>query len=186
MCLIVAVISLTGCSAVKNPEQMAASVKDVYTAAQNIETTVNITSHLGEQTMTYQIQYVYQKQEDTSSAVMTVLAPQSIAGITAEITGDDFCFSYADTQLETAMPDRKGYTPVDVTTYLLYDLMHTVPQQVWMEGETLALRFEQELDEGTGIKEVYLNPQTGALTGARIYYNGKQSLQCVFETCTLK
>lgn len=186
LCAVAAVVVLTGCSAVKDPERIAASVKDVYTAAESIDTTVYITSDLGEETITYQIGYAYQKEENGSSAVLTVLAPESIAGITAQITGEDFCFTYDDTELETAMPDRKGLTPVDVTTYILYDLMNTVPEQVWMEGELLALRFEEATEECTVIKEVYISPDTGELCEARIYCNGKQSLRCTFESCTLK
>lgn len=176
---------LTGCSAVKNPEEIAASVRDVYAGASSIETVVQITSDLNEERMTYQIGYDYEKKEDTAAAVMTVLAPESIAGITAEITGETFTFVYDGTELETAMPDRKGLTPADVTTYLLYDLMNTVPQQVWMEDELLALRFEQVTEECTAVKEVYLNPQTGALSRARIYCDGKQIMQCTFDSCTL-
>lgn len=185
LCAAIALFLLTGCSAVKNPEDIAASVKDVYAAASAVETVVTITSDLNEETMTYQIGYNYEKQEDTSSAVMTVLAPESIAGITATITGEDFTFSYDGTELETAMPDRKGLTPADVMTYLLYDLMHTVPEQVWMEGDLLALRFEQTTEECTAVKEVYLNPDTGTLSEARIYSDGKQIMRCTFESCTL-
>ena len=180
-----AVFLLTGCSAVKNPEEIAASVRDVYAAASSIETVADITSDLNEETMTYQIGYDYEKMEGTATAVMTVLAPESIAGIQAEVPGEDVTFSYDGTELETAMPDRKGLTPADVTTYLLYDLMNTVPEQVWMEGELLALRFEEVTDECTAVKEVYLNAETGALSEARIYCDGKQIMRCTFASCTL-
>ena len=170
----------------KNPEQIAASVKEQYTAAQQIQITADITADLGEQTMTYRIGYEYERDGQDERAVMTVLAPESIEGIRAEITGQDFRFQYDDTELETAMPDRKGLTPVDVTTYLLYDLMHAVPQEVWTEGKQLALRFEQHMEECAVVKEVWIHPQTGSLTQARIYCNGKQRLQCVFDTCTLR
>lgn len=184
-CAVAAVFLLAGCSAVKNPEEIAASVRDVYAAASSIETVADITSDLNEETMTYQIGYDYEKKEDTASAVMTVLAPESIAGITAGVTGEDFTFSYDGTELETAMPDRKGLTPADVITYLLYDLMNTVPEQVWMEGELLALRFEEVTEECTAVKEVYLNAETGALSEARIYCDGKQIMRCTFASCTL-
>lgn len=185
LCAAAALVLLSGCSAVKHPEDIASSVRDAYTAAASIQMVADITSDLDEETMTYQIGYDYEKQDETSSAVMTVLAPESIAGITATITGEDFCFAYDGTELETAMPDRKGLTPADVITYLLYDLMHAVPAQVWTEGDLLALRFEQTTDEGTAVKEVYLNPDTGTLSEARIYCDGEQIMRCTFETCTL-
>lgn len=185
LCAICAVILLCGCSAVRSPEEAAASVRDVYAGASAIELVTNITSNLNEETLEYQIKYSYKKQEENASAVMTVLAPESIAGITAAITGDDFTFSYDGTELETAMPDRKGLTPVDVTTYLLYDLMNCVPEQVWSEGELLGMRYESSSDEGTVVKEVYLQPDSGTLSEARIYYNGNQILQCTFQSCVL-
>ncbi len=168
-----------------NPDEMAAAVRQHYQDAQSIETVAAITSDLGEETRGYQIGYSYQKQEEGSSAVMTVLEPESIAGITAEVSGDSFTFSYGETELETAMPDRKGLTPADVTTYLLRDLMQETPKQVWKEENLLALRYEQQTEEGTVMKEVYLNPQTDALSEARIYQNGKQCLRCTFSACTL-
>lgn len=185
LCGVSIALLLCGCSAVRSPEETAAAVRDVYAAASDIEIVTEITSNLNEETMDYTIGYSYEKQGDTASAVMTVLAPESIAGITAKISGDDFTFSYEDTELETAMPDRKGLTPVDATTYLLYDLMHSVPEQVWQEGELLALRYEGKTEEGNVVKEVYLHPDSCALAEARIYNNGNQILRCTFETCTL-
>ena len=177
---------LCGCSAVSHPEDKAAAVKAAYESAANIELVTDIASNLDEETMSYRIGYAYHKQDNgNATAQMTVLAPESIAGIQAEITGEDFLFTYEGTELETAMPDRKGLTPADVTTYLLYDLMNTVPEQVWMEGELLALRFEEVTDECTAVKEVYLNAETGALSEARIYCDGKQIMRCTFASCTL-
>lgn len=185
LCAVVAVIVLSGCSAVKDPERIASSVRDTYAAASSIDLVADITSDLDEETMTYQIGYAYERQEENASAVMTILAPESIAGITATVTGEDFSFSYDDTELETAMPDRKGLTPADVMTYLLYDLMHAVPAQVWTEGDLIALRFEETTEEGAVVKEVYLNSDTGALSDARIYCDGKQIMRCIIDTCTM-
>ncbi|MCD8354962.1 MAG: hypothetical protein LUE11_00085 [Clostridia bacterium] len=178
---------LCGCSAVNNPEDIAASVKETYANASDIEIVTDITSNLDEETMTYQIGYSYQKQDDrTSKAEMTVLAPESIAGIKANITGEDFIFAYEDTELETAMPDRKGLTPVDVTTYLLYDLMNDVPKQVWMENDLIALRYENSEEAGTVVKDVYVQPDSYALNNAHIYKNGEQIMACSFTSCTLQ
>ena len=185
-CAAAALVLLTGCSAVKNPEKLAASVRDVYAAAPSVELVADITSDLDEETMTYRIGYTQEQDEQGVSAVMTVLAPASIAGISAEITGEDFVFSYEDAELETAMPDRKGLTPADVLTYLLYDLRNTVPAQVWKEGDWLALRYEAVTEAYTAVKEVYLHAQTGALHEARIYCDGKQIMRCAFESCPLK
>lgn len=177
---------LCGCSAVSNPEDVAASVREAYVNAADIEIVTDITSNLDEETITYQIGYSHHKQEGNISAEMTVLAPESIAGIKATITGEDFVFSYEDTELETAMPDRKGLTPADVTTYLLYDLMNGVPAQVWTENDLLVLRYESREEAGTVVKDVYLQPDTDALTNAQIYNNGEQIMSCNFVSCTLQ
>lgn len=173
---------LCGCSAVNEPEQTAQAIQQKYASAQSIQTTAQIISNLNEETVTYEISYDYSQSDNT--AVMTVNAPESIAGIQATITGEDFQFAYEDTQLETAMPDRKGMTPADAITYLLDDLMHHEPVQVWQEGELLALRYEQTDEAGISFKEVYLNAD-GSLQQARLYSEGKQLLQCIFTKCTL-
>ena len=185
ICVLSAALLLCGCSAVRSPEETAAAVRDRYASAEQIEIVTDITSNLHEETVTYTIGYSYQKQEDAAAAEMTVLAPESIAGIKAEISGEEFTFSYEDTALETAMPDRKGLTPADVVTYVLYDLMHSTPEQVWQEGDLLALRYESKTEEGAVVKEVFLHPDSCGLAEARIYNNGNQILHCAFETCTL-
>ena len=178
---------LCGCSAVSHPEDKAAAVKEAYETAADIELVTDITSNLDEETMSYRIGYAYHKQDSgNATAQMTVLAPESIAGITADITGEDFRFTYEGTELETAMPDRKGLTPADVTTYLLYDLMHQVPQQVWMEEDLLVLRYETREEAGIVVRDVSIQPDSYALKAAYIYNNGEQILSCSFSSCTLQ
>ena len=178
---------LCGCSAVSHPEDKAAAVKAAYESAANIELVTDIASNLDEETMSYRIGYAYHKQDNgNATAQMTVLAPESIAGIQAEITGEDFLFTYEGTELETAMPDRKGLTPADVTTYLLYDLMHQLPQQVWMEENLLVLRYETREEAGTVVRDVSIQPDSYVLKAAHIYNNGEQILSCSFSSCTLQ
>ena len=178
---------LCGCSAVSHPEDKAAAVKEAYETAADIELVTDITSNLDEETMSYRIGYAYHKQDSgNATAQMTVLAPESIAGITADITGEDFRFTYEGTELETAMPDRKGLTPADVTTYLLYDLMHQVPQQVWMEEDLLVLRYETREEAGIVVRDVSIQPDSYVLKAAHIYNNGEQILSCSFSSCTLQ
>lgn len=179
-------LTLCGCSAVSNPEDLAASVREAYVNASDIEIVTDIISNLDEEAMTYQIGYAYHNQDGNASAEMTLLAPESIAGIKAHITGEDFIFSYEDTELETAMPDRKGLTPSDVTTYLLDTLMTGVPKQVWMEEDLLVLRYENEEETGTVVRDIQLQPDTYALTCAQIYSNGEQIMVCNVVSCVLQ
>lgn len=181
------ILLLCGCSTVSHPEDKAADVKEMYAAANDIQLETDIISNLDEETISYRIGYAYHKQDNgNATAQMTVLAPESIAGIEAQITGEDFLFTYEGTELETAMPDRKGLTPADVTTYLLYTLMHEVPQQVWTEENLLVLRYETKEEAGTVVRDVYLQLDSYALKRAHIYNNGQQILSCNVSSCTLQ
>lgn len=181
------ILLLCGCSTVSHPEDKAADVKEMYAAADDVQLETDIISNLDEETISYRIGYAYHKQDNgNATAQMTVLAPESIAGIEAQITGEDFLFTYEGTELETAMPDRKGLTPADVTTYLLYTLMHEVPQQVWTEENLLVLRYETKEEAGTVVRDVYLQLDSYALKGAHIYNNGQQILSCNVSSCTLQ
>lgn len=181
------ILLLCGCSTVSHPEDKATDVKEMYAAANDIQLETDIISNLDEETISYRIGYAYHKQDNgNATAQMTVLAPESIAGIEAQITGEDFLFTYEGTELETAMPDRKGLTPADVTTYLLYTLMHEVPQQVWTEENLLVLRYETKEEAGTVVRDVYLQLDSYALKGAHIYNNGQQILSCNVSSCTLQ
>lgn len=175
---------LCGCSAVSNPEQLAASTREAYDSAQTIELVSNITAYLNEYTMDYQIQYSYDK--STQTGELEIQKPASVAGIRASVQGEDFVFSYEDAELETAMPDKKGLTPADVTTYLLDDLQTKEPKQVWQENGRIAIRYEDTSEEGTVVKEVYLHPDSFALTEAHIYNNGKQIMDCTIQNCILQ
>lgn len=184
ICILCTAILLSGCSAGKKPEQLAQGIQQMYADADSIHLCVQIDADRNEEIMQYVLSYDYTAGEDNPTAVMTIEQPESIAGITAQITGADFRFDYEDTQLETAMPDRKGLIPADVTTYLLNDLMYAEPAQIWTEDDLIALRYEQKDEAGTILKEVYLDMQTAQLRQARIYSEGKQILQCVFTECT--
>ena len=175
---------LCGCCAVSDPTQLAAAVQEAYRGAQTIELISNITSNLDEYAMEYQIQYTYHK--DTNTAELEIQKPESVAGIRVVIVGEDYVFCYDDAELETAMPDKKGLTPADVTTYLLHDLQTGVPKQVWQENGRIALRYEDTGEEGTAVKEVYLQPDSFALTEAHIYTNGKQIMDCTVQHCVLQ
>lgn len=176
---------LCGCSAVRSPEQLASSVQEQYAGCSEIRATAEIRADSGEEYTDYTVEFVYET-GDPPHAAITVCKPDSIAGITAEYAADSGTLTYADTVLQTLLPERGGLTPVDAAPAALYSLTSEQPSSVWTEEETLVLRYEEERDEGTVVRELSLDLSDGLLRTARIFCNGTQMIVCHFSDVQIR
>lgn len=180
LCAGLAVVCLLcGCSAVHDPERLAASLREQYAGSTEIQTKVTIQADSGDEYMDYTVQLNYQNGE-TPHAEITVEEPESIAGITATYDAESSTLTYEDTVLQTLLPERGGLTPVDAGPAILHSLTTEEPQAVWTEGDLLVLQYQEETEECTVVRELYLNLSDGLLTGARVFCDGTQTIVCRF------
>lgn len=175
-----AVILLCGCSAVRSPEQLADSVREQYAGCAQIRAAVEIRADSGEEYTDYTVEIAYEN-GDPPHASITVCCPESIAGVTAEYEADSGTLTYGDTVLQTLLPERGGLTPVDAAPAVMYSLIAEQPASVWAEEDTLVLRFEEEREEGTVVRELSLGLSDGLPQTARIFCNGTQMIVCHFS-----
>ncbi len=179
-----AVPLLVGCSAVKNPEALADSIREGYAAANEIHAEAVIRASTGENIQEYRVQVQYENTEQPRAEV-TVKEPQSIAGITAVYDAEANSLMYDDMILQTVLPEQSGLTPVDVVPATLHCVMMEEPAMIWQEGDCLMLQYEEEEDAGTVMRELALQAQDGSLQSVEIFLNGTQRLSCSFDSCTI-
>ena len=180
--LLSAAVLLAGCTAVKDPAARAEDVRTRYDEAETVTLDAAITAELGERTAEYGLHCSW----NGTQSDLTVTAPESINGITAHVSENGTVLEFDDTELETAMPERTGQTPLDAIPCVLEDLVHSEPEQIWEEENTLVLRYETRTEEGVVAKEITCDAQSLVLQRVQIYFNEERVLTCAVENCSLK
>ncbi len=104
-----ALFLLSGCAT----QQDAAAIQQQYGTLATAQMTAEVTCHLGNENRTYTLQCDW----DTDKASTTVLEPEALAGITAEISPDGLTVRYDGTALSAG--DLSDICPANCLPYLL-------------------------------------------------------------------
>ncbi|MGN1014794.1 MAG: hypothetical protein ACI4PM_05500 [Butyricicoccus sp.] len=176
---------LCGCSAVKDPQALADSIQQGYASASVIETDALIQADSGSERTEYKLHIRYEG-GDAPHAEVTVLEPESIAGVTAVYDADSGTLTYEDMALETLLPDHDGLTPADAVPALLHSLSTAQPQSVWTEDEYVIAQYREDTEECTIVQEAALSQEDGQLHSARVLCNGTQKISCQFSGFVLQ
>lgn len=170
--------ALAGCGGAPADAQ---AVREHFETLPGFAAEVKILSDLGQSVLEYQVEYVYNKEDNDT---FTITAPESLAGIGGTIAGTDsasFTLQYDGLALDDAMPQRTGLTPADALFCLLCDLRTGEPAQLWTErvdGQPLlVLRYETEDGDGKIEKQVWLTEDTMQPVCAELYADGARVLQ---------
>lgn len=176
--MILLLAALAGCGGAPADGQ---AVREHFTQLAGLEANLKILSDLGQSVLEYQVEYVYNKEDNDA---FTITAPESLAGIGGTIAGTDsaaFTLQYDGLALDDAMPQRTGLTPADAFFCLLDDLRTGEPTQCWTErvnGEPLfVLRYAWQDEDGKTEKQVWLEEKTLRLVCAELYADGTRVLQ---------
>lgn len=172
-------VVLSGCGG--DTAADASTVRTHFEELAGFEAHLKILSDLEQSVLEYEVDYVYNKEDNDA---FTITAPDSLAGIGGTIAGTDsasFVLQYDGLVLDDAMPQRVGLTPADALFCLLDDLRRAEPAQVWTEKtsgvELLVLRFVQDSDDGKVEKQVWLTKQGYQPVCAELYADGERVLQ---------
>lgn len=163
-------------------------MRDYWDKLEKAAFTTDITSNLGQSTLEYKLDYVYNKND---SDTFTITAPEVLSGITASIAGEGagiLTLQYDGTALDAPGPSRAGLTPADAVPYLLRDLRTASPTESWTESADGAkynvLKYEHE-DESDGsrvTRQIWLSGNTPVR--AEIYADGECVLTLLFSAWT--
>ena len=109
-------LALSGCGSAPADGQ---TVREHFETLAGFEAELKILSDLGQSVLEYQVDYVYNREDNDT---FTITAPESLAGIGGTIAGTDnasFTLQYDGLALDDAMPQRTGLTPADALFCLM-------------------------------------------------------------------
>lgn len=149
---------------------------------------MELTADYGQRVYEYTMQVSYERGGET---VLTVTAPEEIAGVTARIREKDTVLEYDGVRWETGALTPGGMSPVDAVPALLTYAQEGFMAECGMEtaGDAKLLRVVYRDPEGTaGVGEecsLWFDPQSHALTRGELSQDGFTVIQCVVTEFSL-
>lgn len=117
---------------------------------------------------------------------VTILSPESLAGITAGIYPDKTEIVYEDVAVETLLPGISGYVPADAVTGMIKDLGQTTPNQYGFsqvgERDALAVTFADEYEGLAAEKTIWLDPDDYSLIKGEFFLDGMMIMELQVKT----
>ncbi|MBQ3054843.1 MAG: hypothetical protein IJC88_01930 [Oscillospiraceae bacterium] len=107
---------LCGCSFSRTVETDEAGIRTRYRDLTKTTLRAEVSAEFSDRVSTYLLDYVYRK--DGESCI-TVVEPESIAGITVKLSGETPILSVGETSLETGALDENGLTPISALPRLI-------------------------------------------------------------------
>ena len=108
---------LTGCGApkVSEAEELALAIRGEYLAMDRCTLQAAITADYGQRVYQYEMAAAINGEE----TILTLSAPETVAGFTARLTGEDSLLEFDGVSVETGTLDGNGLTPVSALPALL-------------------------------------------------------------------
>lgn len=183
---------LTGCGGGEqgggnSAEELALSIRTEYLAMTACAATVDMTADYGQRVYEYTLTVSWQKGGET---LLTVVAPENIAGITARIQNGSTLLEYDGASLETGLLSADGLSPMEAVPAILNYIFSGYIAECDFEtvGESRQLWFccrNPECSPGTGTEaEFWFDADSHALTRAEVLSDGYTVIQCVFTDFT--
>lgn len=162
--LLMSLLVLTACGKQTfDPASVAACYENGSMSAQ-----YTVTTHSD-----FYTEYQLAATEEDGVQTVTILRPESVAGITAVLQGDQATLQYEEVSLDALLPQIAGCAPADVLYGLLENLKKDVPTGFAQENDTVILDYQEILSDGTDLlKQMVLHRETLALQSAEIYLDG--------------
>lgn len=168
-------------------EELALAIRGEYLAMTSCTADAAVTADYGRRVY----QYDMAVEVDGEETVLTLSAPETVAGITARLTGEDSFLEYDGLCLETGPLDGDGLTPVSAIPALLSAarsgyITACTPEEG--DGSSL-LRIDTgdpEGSPGAGTEvSLWFDSATHALVRGEIYIDGFRAILCEFSDFTM-
>lgn len=139
-----------------------------------------VTADYGQRVYSYGLDFSWQREGET---LLTLTAPESVAGTTAHISAGETALEYDGVMLETGAVNAAGLSPIDAIPALLTCVQEGFAAECVLEGEEetdlhVTCR-DPETDPGAGSEtELWFDAATGALLRGEISEEGVTVIQC--------
>lgn len=177
---------LAGCApAGMDPaEALALDIRGQYLQADRGQTRAAVTADYGRRVCEFVLDVEWTPEETR----VTVLQPETVAGITATVQAGESTLEYDGLSLDTGPLDKDGLAPVSAVPVLLTAAAEGFITQCRMEPEGSLLRVDcgdPEGAPGTGRQTtLWFDKESGSLRRGEILVDGFRVISCEFLTFT--
>lgn len=185
VCVLMTIL-LTGCgkAGVSEAEELALAVRGEYLAMDSCAVQAAITADYGQRVYQYELAAAVNGEE----TVLTLSAPETVAGLTARITGEDSRLEFDSLSVETGPLDGSDLTPVSALPALLEAARSGYMTACALEEEKTLLRVDcgdPAGSPGTGTETVlWFDAATHALVRGEVSVDGFRVILCEFTGFT--
>ena len=180
---------LSGCKGQggNTPEEAALALRDTYANLAGWSSAVDVTAEVGDKVFDFTLDAAWQKDGET---VLTITAPELLAGITARIADGETVLEYDGAGLSLGLLDGRGLTAVSVVPWVMEQIAGGYMAKCAWAGENrelLQITFrdpEAEANRGTEFR-VTFGREDLALRGAEVSVDGASVLTVVFRGFTM-
>lgn len=178
---------LTGCGKAggSGAEELALTIRGEYLAMEHCALQAAVTADYGQRVYQYEMAAAVTGQE----TVLTLSAPETVAGLTARITGEDSRLEFDGVCVETGPLDGNGLTPVSALPALLEAARSGYMTACALEEDGAVLRVDcgdPSGSPGTGAETVlWFDAATHALVKGEISVDGFRAILCEFSNFTM-
>ena len=171
----------------ETPESTALALRDAYENLAGWSSTVDVTAEVGDKVFDFTLDASWQKDGET---VLTIIAPELLAGITARIADGETVLEYDGAGLSLGMLDGRGLTAVSVVPWVMEQISRGYMARCAWAGENkelLQITFrdpEAQANAGTEFR-VAFDRETFALKGAEVSVDGASVLTVAFHGFTM-
>lgn len=188
--MILLALSLTACGGDKErgAEEGMLAIRSKYLEMTDCSGHMDMTADYGRRVYDYGVDFSWAKDGET---VLTLTAPENVAGAAAHISKGETALEYDGTVLETGPLNSEGLSPIDALPALLaYVREGFLAECVLEEWDGTSLLHvtcrEPEATPGEGTEaQLWFVPETAALYRAEISEDGATVIQCSFPSFSM-
>ena len=189
--MIALLLVLTACGSGQGgsqAEQLALDIRGTYLGLAACTASMQVTADYGQRVYQYGVDLAWEREGAT---VLTLTAPQEVAGVTARLEEGQTALEYDGVRVETGALDQEGMSPIDALPTLLQAAREGFLAECILEDLDGARALhvtsrdpEQQPGHGREI-QLWFDAATGALLRGEIAQDGYTVIQCVFSSFTM-
>ena len=186
VCVLMTTLLLAGCGqgGGNEAEELALTIRGEHLAMNGCAARAAVTADYGQRVYRYEMAVSVTGEE----TLLTLSAPETVAGLTARITGEENLLEFDGVSVETGPLDDNGLTPVSAVPALLEAAKTGYITACALEEDGTVLRVDcgdPEGTPGTGTETaLWFDAATHALVKGEISADGFRVILCEFSDFT--
>lgn len=187
ICVLMMTFLLIGCkggtAGISEAEELALSIRTEYIEMTACQANVTITADYGQRVYQYGLTAAVNGEE----TVLTLTAPETVAGITARLSGEENLLEYDDVIVETGPLNEEGLSPVSALPVLLEcaksGFITATTFETVGEQEILRVMYgDPEEEAGTGTEtSLWFDKDSHILLEGEVSVDGLRVILCEFS-----